>query len=393
MLKIKTKKMKRKVLFLALFVTAIGAMAQSKTSDSTKIVLNHEFSRNWFVSIGGGAQMYFGEYNKQMDFTDRLTPALDIAVGKWFTPVIGLRLMGSGFQYKGLTASGSHSTGTLYSGTKDGSKLYNQKLKYVHIQGDVMINFSNLFFGYNPKRFYNASPYVGLGWMVAYQSPQAREVSATLGLLNSFRLSNAFDLNLDIHGDYVKDRFDGENVARQGEGGLTAAIGITYKFPKRGWEKCVANKYSDADYYSLNENINAMQRENDMLKKQLASNKTKIQTDVITKTVVAPMLIIFKINSSRLSDDARVNIGFFANEIKKDNAVFYVVGYADNTTGSKTVNEALSKARAQAVYDCLTKEYGIPASQLKIDYKGGVNNMYYSNPALSRATIIKVDNN
>ena len=98
-------KMKRNVLILALLISAVGAMAQSEPSDSTKLLLDRHFSRNWFVSVGGGAQMYFGDYDKQMSFGDRLTPALDIAVGKWFTPDIGLRLMYSGLEYKGLTPS------------------------------------------------------------------------------------------------------------------------------------------------------------------------------------------------------------------------------------------------------------------------------------------------
>ena len=120
--------MKRKVLILALLLPAVGAMAQSKSADSTKLVLDRNLGHNWFVSVGGGAQMYFGDYNKQMDFTDRITPALDIAVGKWLTPDVGLRLMYSGLEYKGLTLNGSHSTGALYK-TKDGMKLYNQKIK------------------------------------------------------------------------------------------------------------------------------------------------------------------------------------------------------------------------------------------------------------------------
>jgi len=393
-------KKRRNILILALLLSASGAMAQSEPSDSTKLLLDRNFDRNWFVSVGGGAQMYFGDYDKQMSFTDRLTSALDIAVGKWFTPDIGLRLMYSGLKYKGVTpaATGSHSTGILYTGTKNGMKLYNQKIKYYHFQTDVMLNFSNLLFGYNPTRFYSASPYVGLGWMVAYQHPQSHEVSATIGLLNSFRLSSAFDVNLDIHGDYANDRFDGEVSGVYGEGGLTATVGITYKFPARGWEKSSVCKYSEADFSRLNESINAIQKENGLLKNQLATsnnNNTKVQTqtrtDVITQTVVAPMLIIFKINTCTLFDDGRVNLGFFADEIKKGKSVYVITGYADRGTGNKTVNEALSKARAEAVYDCLTKEYGIPASQLKIDYKGGVDNLYGNNPALSRATIIKVE--
>jgi len=396
--KIEKMKMRRNVFTLALLLSASGAMAQSQPSDSTKLLLDRNFGRNWFVSVGGGAQMYFGDYDKQMNLTDRLTPALDIAFGKWFTPDIGLRLMYSGPEYKGVTLNGSHSTGTLYK-TKGSMKLYNQKIKYYHFQTDVMLNFSNLFFGYNPTRFYTASPYAGLGWMVAYQHPQSHEVSATVGLLNSFRLNSAFDLNLDIHGDYANDRFDGEVSGNFGEGGLTATVGITYKFPQRGWKRYSACKYSDADFSLLNEKVNAMQQENAGLKDRLAANSNssnngnntlKSQPEVITRTVVAPMLVIFKIGSSTLSDDTRVNLSFFADEIKKGKSVYVITGYADSGTGNKTVNEALSKARAEAVYDCLTKEYGVTASQLKTDYKGGVDNMYENNPALSRATMIKV---
>lgn len=387
----KTRKIN--VLILALLASSAGAMAQTESTESTDLLQEKNLGSNWFVSVGGGAQMYFGDYDPKMSFGDRLTPALDIAVGKWFTPAIGARLMYSGMEYKGLTLNGSHSTGSIYK-TMGKTKLYNQKMKFFHIQADVMFNVSNMLFGYNPTRFYNASPYVGLGWMVAYQKPQSREVSATIGLLNSFRLNSAFDLNLDIHGDYANDRFDGEVSGRSGEGGLTATVGITYKFPKRGWEKANVSKYSAADFNRLNESINTMQKENSALKEQLAANgsNTQVKTNTVTKTVVAPMLVIFKINTSTLSESARVNIGFFAGEIKKKSeSVYMITGYADSSTGNATINESLSKARAAAVYDCLTKEYGVPASQLKTDYKGGVNNMYYNNPELSRATIIKAE--
>ena len=45
--------------------------------------------------------MYFGDNDGKADFGKRLAPALDIAVGKWFTPGIGLRLAYNGLQAKG----------------------------------------------------------------------------------------------------------------------------------------------------------------------------------------------------------------------------------------------------------------------------------------------------
>ena len=67
--------------------------------------------------------------------------------------------------------------------------------------------------------------------------------------------------------------------------------------------------------------------------------------------------------------------------------MYTIIGYADKGTGSKTRNERLSKARAEAVYDCLVKEFGVPEATLNVAYEGGVDNMFYDDPRLSRAVI------
>ena len=91
--------------------------------------------------------------------------------------------------------------------------------------------------------------------------------------------------------------------------------------------------------------------------------------------------------------DARANLGLLAEPIKASDpiAVYTITGYADAGTGSKKTNERLSKKRAEAVYDCLVNEYGVSESQLKIDYKGGVDNMFYDDPRLSRAVITRAN--
>lgn len=86
------------VLLLLMGITVYAQEDFSKSTTTTTIVENadkykvetNRFWSNWFVSVGGGAQMYFGDHNVQMAFGDRLSPALDIAFGKWFTPGIGV---------------------------------------------------------------------------------------------------------------------------------------------------------------------------------------------------------------------------------------------------------------------------------------------------------------
>ena len=85
-----------------------------------------------------------------------------------------------------------------------------------------------------------------------------------------------------------------------------------------------------------------------------------------------------------------LNLGFFAKVIKvgKSNVVYNISGYADKGTGTPATNERLSKERAEAIYNVLVREFGVPASQLTISNYGGVENMYYNDPRLSRAVIV-----
>ena len=44
-----------------------------KDADKYRVETNR-FGANWFAGIGAGAQMYFGDHDKQMRFVDRITP-------------------------------------------------------------------------------------------------------------------------------------------------------------------------------------------------------------------------------------------------------------------------------------------------------------------------------
>ena len=136
--------------------------------------------------------------------------------------------------------------------------------------------------------------------------------------------------------------------------------------------------------------LNDMSVENDRLKKALADgDRQKAQT--IVKKIAAANLVTFKINKTKLSNEARADLGLLAEIIKSGDpeTVYTITGYADAGTGSSKGNERLSKERAENVYNCLVKEFGVSEKQLRIDYKGGVDNMFYNDPRLSRAVITR----
>ena len=94
--------MKKGLLFILLAAASVCLPAQEKENAAKSYTVEtNRFGANWFISGGIGAQMYFGDNDGKADFGKRLAPALDIAVGKWFTPGIGLRLAYNGLQAKG----------------------------------------------------------------------------------------------------------------------------------------------------------------------------------------------------------------------------------------------------------------------------------------------------
>ncbi len=359
------------------------------STDKHKVETNGFWS-NWFVSAGAGVQMYFGDHDNNLKFGKRLSPSLDIAVGKWFSPEIGVRLMYNGLSAKGATRWGvAHSTGDLVEGWNSG--LYKSKFNYFNFQIDAMFNFTNIVCGYKEDRLYNCSPYVGVGVMKVTDDPKEAALSGHFGIMNSFRISSAIDINLDLRGTLTSDELDGEPGGRWGEGLFAATVGITYKINPRGWNRSktvVRNVYNNAELNAMREKLNRMNEENARLQAALAeADKAKAQT--VVKQIASSSLIVFEIGQSKLSNQARVNLGMLAEIIKQGDpsTKYTITGYADAGTGSKKLNERLSKARAEAVRDCLVDEFGVDESQLVIDYKGGVENMFYDDPRMSRAVI------
>ena len=356
-----------------------------------KVETNH-FWDNWFISAGAGGQVYVGDHDRQAALGDRIAPALDVAVGKWFTPGIGVRAVYSGLSIKGATQNSVHGTGEAVPGKGgDGYWLEKQKFNFHNVHLDAMFNLTNLIGGYREDRLYNLSAYGGVGVMHTSDAPKATDISAHFGLLNSFRLTSALDLNLDLRGTLVDDYFDGEAGGVGGEGMFTATIGLTYKFKERSWKRSktiTRSVYYNEEVNNLRERVREMDDENARLQHELAKSRKEKKT-VATKNV-ASYLLTFKIGKSELSNEVRVNLGMFAEAIKQGDpdAVYTITGYADVGTGSNSVNERLSRARAEAVYNCLVNEFGVSKSQLKIDDKGGVDNMYHDDPNLSRAVIV-----
>lgn len=437
---------KKTLIALVALGSLSSAYAQEKDNqraeDRAKMfhgVVTNKFGSNWEIGAAVGGQIYFGDHDKQMRFFDRLDLNLGVKAGKWWTPGIGVRLGVFGGNISGVSGWTAHenvyhpnankynyqgfvnhatvenglaTSGDVYKHTNHPYPLFETTQKYINMHGDVLFNVSHMVGGYNPERFYSFIPFASAGFALslnkAVNGYYSHEATVGLGLINRFRLSEALDLDFEIRGTYTGDRFDQEFVAdygyegrgyqaqagRWGEGMLSASLGINYKIPRRGWEQpqvCPNNDDVIADLKKSLENQLAL-RENDAQRIKELENALNKQDEITRENVTLyPLLVTFHIDRWFLCNKNRVNLGFLAEALKANpNLKFKVTGFADAGTGSVKRNIFLAKKRSEVIYNCLVNEFGVPASQLIRDDKGGVENMYYNDPRCSRAVLLKV---
>ena len=229
------------------YVIAAAALllASANVVDAQQRVNSKEifFKGDFFVGIGAGPSVYFGEHERYMKFHHRLAPAMDVYIGKWIFPCLGVRISYSGGHAKGATNADNgyiYGTGEQYICYEwDCKPLFKQEFDYLSVRGDLMFNITTLALGHNPDRLYDFTFYGGLGIAKVYNELEASRFGLSFGVYNTFRLTKALDAVLDIHCTGVPEDFEHEVGSRPGvdpnglyshDGIMTAAIGISYSF-------------------------------------------------------------------------------------------------------------------------------------------------------------------
>ena len=401
--------MKKLMFALAVASLSSGVYAQQGSSSSSSPVIVEEsaevmevptdkykvetnsFFDNWFLSFGGGAQVLFDDYGNDLEFKKRISPTFNVAIGKWFTPGLGLRLQLSGIQAK--SAARSDNAPYIRGGEQDGG-FYKQKFNYLNLHGDILFNVSAMIAGYNPDRVYDFIPYTGFGYNRLLDKPHTRALAVNFGIINRFRITDAWDINLELSGMVTEDRFDGKVQGKAADMTIGASLGFAYNFPQRGFKHvpdvnaimALSASQMDAINAALAEQI----AQNQKLKKQLANQQPVevVNEKVIVKEVpAAPQSIFFEIGSSVLPPKSEVNLQTIAQMMKDNpNMTLSLTGYADSDTGSAAWNKQLSENRANAVADALVK-LGVNKNRLAVVGKGGVETL--TPPSFNRRVIIE----
>ena len=386
---------------MALAAVAVEAEAQEYTPIRWEGVYTNRFWDNWEVAAAGGNSLLQitqkgSDYGK---FKDRNGWNANIAVSKWIVPTLGMRLQLDAGEFRNYTSPNM------------GSKEV--RMPYLYVHGDILVNMSNWIGGYDPDRFYSAVSYMGFGytamsWTKKSETPYNGEYAFTTGLINKFRISPRFDIELDLRTWLMAEKSLPKSIERGGRFAvaMSASVGVAYRFNQRNWSP--AYSQVDVDGYLLaimtleeqliernaqlkraNSNFSTLKSENENLRNTLAN--ANAQSSVATAAMPTESVVFFTIGEAQLTDYAKATLDSSVQLLMATDAKIIVTGYADKETGSAKRNEQLSKERAENVANYLVG-LGIPASRISTNWVGDTEQAFTKpdTPIVNRCVVIKM---
>lgn len=355
----------------------MSSMAQDTTTDPVQkySVATNSFWSNWFIQAGADWNAFYsneehGAGLSRSPFKSfRSAPGLSVAVGKWFTPGLGLRTKFSGVWGRNVIDEHKHDN------------------NHWTLNENILFNLSNMIYGYNETRVWNFVPFVGAGISrTCDYNRYAMNLSA--GILNTFRLSKHVGLYFELGWNWAEPDFDGNvngnlnsdsRVWDSHDNKLYAELGLQFNLGKSTWNKTpdvdAIKALSQSQIDALNAQLNDANAENARLKSLLAAKKDEQNANDVKAYYNAPMSVFFNLNKYNIaSRKDLVNVKNLAEYAKENNSNLVVTGYADSATGSAPYNQKLSERRAETVANELVK-MGVSRDQITTEGKGGVNDL------------------
>lgn len=423
--------------------------------------------RNWFLEVKGGTSAFLGSPVGCGDLFDRLTPALQVGVGKWFTPAVGGRIEFQGCQFKNAEFA---------------------TMKYQFIHADFMYNLT-AFIRQNELGLsrWDVIPFLGIGmvhnsdWSSGNRSGTNHPFAFAYGLEARYRITNRLHMLAELSGMTTMKNFDAiGSSSRFGDNMLTLSAGLSVTIGKVGhkriidakpymsqneWlldyanglssrnryltkrvhedEQCMAeyrkileieglldlykdrltdkghtkikSLYPKNDYSGLNSlrarlanrgwdgNPNtmprAMQKRNgmedteDIYSLDSLFNNSGVTDNAYLSAMLngqeyigAPIYFFFHLGTDVLTEKNQVmNLDEIARVANKHGLQVKVIGAADSATGTESINDNLSRQRAEYIRRLLL-DRGVDDSRVYTIYAGGIDK--YSPAEANRNTCV-----
>ena len=387
------------ILAAASFLFSFNAFAQEDNNRDENgevvrgpYVTNGAFD-NMFINLGAGV-------NSVLEKTYGLGKfglATEVDLGKWFTPTVGVRAGWHGIQ-----------------NTSKSGELNKAPFHYIH--GDLLWNLSNAIGGYKESRVWNFIPYASTGLsLIKHHGLKVfdQEFAAGVGLLNSFRLGERVNLNLDLSLIGARaEAYDMKGFIGRYVGFPSATLGLQFNLGRTGFDRLssvmpviVPVPFTEAQYNALKDKVAALEKENAELKNKIANLENQLapfknlvdgQTylfkngrfTAVEAKVASPATVYFDLGSAKISEREKAHLEFFANNVVDNATKLLLTGSADKQTGTAKINQKLSEQRVDAVKALLGK-LGANTDNIETIAKGDTDNTF-DTPAKNRCVTIEV---
>lgn len=367
--------MRKLLIVLAFAGVSVTSMAQDVPTEKYSVATN-SFWSNWFIQVGANWNAWYAGDKKEHGHNlpsspfkgFRSNPGAALAIGKWFTPGMGLRLKAQGIWGKDVNAD--------YDGFSKGNK-------YWILNGHAMFNLSNMLCGYNENRVLNVIPFIG-GGIGRSMSNDRYGMGLSGGLQVQFRVAKNFAIH--VEGGYNRYENDiaspgASDVGNRGwdshTNNLYAELGLTFNLNKATWDKVPNVDALNADWQNrldaLNSQLRDANADNDRLRKMLADKPAAEPAKTVKEFVSTPISVFFVLNKTDyLQPKDLVDLKTVADYAIEHNRKIRVFGYADSATGSAERNKWLGEHRAEKVANELVK-MGVPRNNIIEEPQGGVS--------------------
>ena len=206
----------------------------NKNGDNVALNL---FWDNWFGQVGFGVSLQnpYGT-NFSNVFPNGSTFGINLGVGKWFTPEVGVR---GGLNWQNGIIGNGHTYYLDRTGELGSNK---EKHGFASIYADMFLCLHNLIAGYDEARKWNTIVYPRMGLGLNFSSEHKECPLLGIGIEQTYTLSNKMKLFADLAYQVTTSGFHDTKYGTPSKGissngWVDINVGVQYEFGKNWWNK------------------------------------------------------------------------------------------------------------------------------------------------------------
>ena len=206
--------------------------AEYPSSKTEKVAINKPFD-NIFINAGSGVQLYSGFNDSKLTTHERLMRSYSFNMGKWFTPVSGIRIGCSGFKFRTFDPE--------YQGTTENETYDSKTFRQIYLNLDYMINVTEALLPYKPARNYSLTIFAGAGLRRNLTTDRS-DYALNYGIINNFKIAERIYLTFDFKGAAMYGFYNGNKRKQLLDHFFSLNAGLTVNIGRDSWTKATDNR-------------------------------------------------------------------------------------------------------------------------------------------------------